>query len=33
MAGSSCDVEEVAAVLVVQGEVSSDEGGECVVVA
>jgi len=33
MAGSDGDVEEVAAVLVVQGEVGRDEGGERVVVA
>ena len=33
MAGSGGDVEEVAAVLVVQGEVGRDEGGERVVVA
>jgi hypothetical protein len=32
MAGSDGDGEEVAAVLVVQGEVGRDEGGECVVV-
>ena len=33
MASSGGDVEEVAAVLVVQGEVGRDEGGERVVVA
>jgi hypothetical protein len=32
MAGSGSDVEEVAAVLVLQGEVIRDEGGERVVV-
>ena len=33
MAGSGGDIEEVATVLVVQGEVDRDEGGEHVVVA
>jgi len=33
MADSGGDVEEVAAVLVVQGEVGRDEGGERIIVA